>query len=603
MPNKTQEFSLSIGQEQQLPELVIEDSALDNALNFPVIYAPITIIAEDYQIPKRESDLAWYNFLRREQVEGYDSHPTASQLENEVLDQIDANNSVTYFRFNDADYNDEGVSAEYETDKLRIIRFGIHHFRVYSSLEFEHLDGTICTNRQFKKVDLISLQKMICLGRSGLGELEVLDTEKYQYPKRDANDPDKPADLFNIQREGSVQQGRFNQDNIRDGCDFASYEQIIAFLGKQFRRTYNVPSNSEQRGTEQTVKLGLKYDTYRETLGFNNDTEKTIRFAYGEPEIAINYYTLFINTSGRIIDIPTNDPEYWSCADSKTLEDGTQIQWCGKPKRLKKPGNTFYAKEPCSGDLIVEYTTPYVLWKVLYDIPDPSLKFEVHAGTIETVGYRVYTEDGELIEYSVDVDAYKEEQYYGLLKQGSADALTKIHINSRYNDFAVITETEENPKQITHSSSNPETPGDPIIFLEKYTNRETLDQLIVVAHETSGLSLVTSDQPEYQNYSIYTDIKAVKLFKRAQIKDFKTEPIEIYVTNTFRTARYSFTPEAITLTAAETELPKVTISKTYERTTVYPNLDDLNNYVEVNKTIELVNIDIHGNVSTENVVR
>ena len=115
--------------------------------------------------------------------------------------------------------------------------------------------------------------------------------------------------------------------------------------------------------------------TYCETLDFQNDTEKRIRFWYTTSNIRVVHFDEFKNSKGILLKRRPNN--YTLGKDFKK----------GKANYNPKPGAVFYSEEPCYGSLIVEYEVDYTEYAILYDFPEPYRYYEVISGSVERVGY------------------------------------------------------------------------------------------------------------------------------------------------------------------------------------------------------------------------
>gem|GEM_PF-4451981 len=192
------------------------------------------------------------------------------------------------------------------------------------------------------------------------------------------------AGLSDISIENNVSAPYGYKGNI------AAVKLSYEFYSQKFERTYIV--NAEN--SDKQIKHNGRKTTYiRETLKFNGEKEKTIKYHYDNPVVSVLSSTEFKDIHGNSIKPPDNistGENYWLRIKYSDPRLGKSL--------YKERGHTFRSSERAYGSLIVEYQTSYDEYEIYYDAGELKQPYSISC-SIEPVGSAIYSKaTGDFIE-------------------------------------------------------------------------------------------------------------------------------------------------------------------------------------------------------------
>ncbi len=395
MSEKQIKLSLPIGKDREyfVPEIVIDDKDWRST---PVVYLPFIFDAQAEPLLPELEKIAWKIYCKDYTKRSKDRGSGCEEEEEEEDDEekgvrresLSSKNVIGEYIFISLD-EDEGSNCVWKTKPLKLARYGCQIVKIYGPEKiksWEYKPGyTKTTDKETGEtsrestavlkevdVDLAANEKIICFNH--LNE-KVEDLEEVYGVKLKEKKVDHKGRGGNFEFEmddEDFKKGRFNQQQSKtDTADLAVYSTQFKFGEKIFKRFFHILGNRQEYRGEQVKKIGRKTEIIRETLIFNGDTEKTIKYWYDDPVVTVLSWTDIIDVDGRLLEYrPNNAPP------------GDDDDKFG-PKR----GRTYYAEKPCWGSLLVEYETTYSEFRILYDFKEPRRYLEVLAGNIEKIGY------------------------------------------------------------------------------------------------------------------------------------------------------------------------------------------------------------------------
>ncbi|MCP4695271.1 MAG: hypothetical protein GY862_00265, partial [Gammaproteobacteria bacterium] len=385
----TTKFSLPFGREEEFFPIEIVISPDDADRCFPCVYAPAIFNAQSYGLSPQLIEKAW---------ESYENKLSGDP------EYTDDGNSVIYISLKDD--ADDGAPWVYESEELKLVRFGVRIVRVYgpASVTLWEKDGF--EDWVKRDVDMAAQQKLACTAALSQ-DFMTMESELYGLPAREETEENRggfTTSIFDASMEGedNTRTGRFCQQQTEKAFPLVSYRVKLDFFGEQFVRTYVMPGNQGPASGNQVEKIGRKTHTIRETLQFNASTEEQIHYWYGDPEIRI------LEWSEKFVDIDGNE-----LADDKKPNNLKRGETYNTPRGTRGP--VFYSDVPCFGSIVVEYEAGYTEYQVLYDSPEPKRVFDITAGNIEKVGFITKDVNGEIVAWGTNLR--EESDIGGLLDQ------------------------------------------------------------------------------------------------------------------------------------------------------------------------------------------
>ncbi len=354
-------LSLSFGIEQEyfVPKIVFDDADAPKCSN--AIYAPYIIKAQEQPLPSHLEAAAWDAF----------EQTIVGRTEGDEL------NTVIYVTPN----TDDGMPFVLETPPLKLLRYGVQIVRVYGPQHINVWEKNILGHMVNHDIELSAQERLICFNHLNKSA-EELESNYYINSSPIESHAQRTGHLgFN--NFGGYKNGRFNQQSRpEDNGDLVVYQTTFTFGQQTIKKTFHITgnSNSPYKGP-QIQKIGRKAQIIRETLNFSGNDKITITYWYDDPIVTVLSWTSFVDEKGQILEYrPNNAP-------------------LGVPRDYSpKRGKTFIAEKKCWGSILVEYTTSYTEYAILYDFPDLRRQYEVLAGQIEKVGYQTFDKNNTVLE-------------------------------------------------------------------------------------------------------------------------------------------------------------------------------------------------------------
>lgn len=549
-------FNLPLGKEEEFFPIEIVLAHEDADRCFPCVYAPVLINAQDAGgLTPKLIENAWL---------AYENKLTGTPESTGAK-----NNSVIYITPDDD--KDDGKPWVYETEELKLIRYGAQIVRVYGPQTVNLWEKNAFGTWELKEIDLSARQKLACL--AGLNtDTATLDKDTYKLPERKFNSRggfvnsifDAASSDISINKySGGTQEkreGRFCQQREK-AEKFASYRCSMLFFGQEITRTYMYSGNQGLAAGNQITKIGRKSQTIREALTFSGDTEKRIKYWYGNPTIYILEWSDFIGMDGRSLDSDDRP--------NNLKPNILQSNYSGA-----KSEGWLRAAVPCWGTVLVEYRTEYTEYQFLYDFPKPKRVYEITAGNVEKVGYltKGFTAEEGIVAWDTTLPGAPE---IGEL---------------RFQD----TEIEYGGKirqHITRHVKIHESTGEPLM------QDGGLVDVDYSGDETCEYDPESDEEPTCRKI-------ALRLFFQLTFKPFRVVPFTLVATNGRQAAATTFTPpEPDFSDIPEEEVPKIAFFESRKQEYIYPDGGGYSTYLKAEHIEEIRYIDMFGKVTSERMNR
>jgi hypothetical protein len=329
-------------------EVVIDER---NTKNLRPVFGPWLPSIDDIDLPAEMTDALW------EEFEAEPEEATENLKQDVTL-------------IGDAE-NDAGEELILESPQLKLISYGRIFVRIYGPEKVKHPVSGLDVNLDHE-----------------IAALDPLDGI-------DVGDGETPAfSYWDSKWKEKVKK------------PWAAFKLTGKIGGRQYARTYVFSGNRAGLGGDRVKKNGRKEEWFRETLTFNGETSKRIKYWYvGEDQpIFVRYASDFFvkNKDGgmRKVQRPlngecTNDNTCVppSSPNSPVISTFLGISSLNTPA---DPGTTFKSMDgPCWGMLIIEYKVSYAEFEVLYDYEkEIKRSYRVGANRPQRIGFVTYDAEG-----------------------------------------------------------------------------------------------------------------------------------------------------------------------------------------------------------------